>query len=137
MGDPSRRVVCVCGDGGMQMAGMEVLVAARERLPVLFAVFNDARYNMVYHGFKALTGRGPAWETPWVDFVQWAGSMGIPAARVNHPGELDAARIDRLMTGGPAVLDMRIDRNVRLKGAGRVEALRHMSVRGPGPRSAA
>jgi acetolactate synthase I/II/III large subunit len=112
----------------MQMVGMEVLVAVRERLPVAFAVFNDARYNMVFHGFKALTGRAPAWETPWVDFVQWAGSMGIPAARVNHPGELTASRLSSLTSGGPAVLDMRIDRRVRLKGGGRVEALRHMSV---------
>jgi acetolactate synthase-1/2/3 large subunit len=129
LGDPSRRVVCICGDGGMQMVGMEVLVAAREKLPVVFAVFNDARYNMVYHGFKALTGHAPAWETPWVDFVMWARSMGIKALRVNHPGELTAARLDRLTDGGgPIVLDMRIDRNVRLKGAGRVEALRHMSV---------
>jgi acetolactate synthase-1/2/3 large subunit len=129
LGDPSRRVVCICGDGGMQMVGMEVLVAAREKLPVVFAVFNDARYNMVYHGFKALTGHAPAWETPWVDFVMWAKSMGIKALRVNHPGELTAARLDRLTDGGgPIVLDMRIDRNGRLKGAGRVEALRHMSV---------
>jgi acetolactate synthase-1/2/3 large subunit len=129
IGDPSRRVVCICGDGGMQMVGMEVLVAARESLPVVFAVFNDARYNMVYHGFKALTGRAPAWETPWVDFVLWAKSMGIPALRINHPGELTAARLDRLTyEGGPIVLDMRIDRNVRLKGAGRVEVLRQMSV---------
>jgi acetolactate synthase-1/2/3 large subunit len=128
IGDPSRRVVCICGDGGMQMVGMEVLVAVREKLPVVFAVFNDARYNMVYHGFKALTGRAPAWETPWVDFVLWARSMGIPALRINHPGELTAARLDRLTDAGPIVLDMRIDRNVRLKGAGRVEALRQMSV---------
>jgi acetolactate synthase-1/2/3 large subunit len=129
IGDRSRRVVCICGDGGMQMVGMEVLVAVRERLPVVFAVFNDARYNMVYHGFKALTGRAPGWETPWVDFVMWAKSMGIAALRINHPGELTAARLERLTSGGgPIVLDMRIDRTVRLKGAGRVEVLRQMSV---------
>jgi acetolactate synthase-1/2/3 large subunit len=129
IGDPSRRVVCICGDGGMQMVGMEVLLAVRERLPVVFAVFNDARYNMVYHGFKALTGRAPEWETPWIDFVIWAKSMGIKALRINHPGELTAERLDRLTDGGgPIVLDMRIDRSVRLKGAGRVEALKHMSV---------
>lgn len=129
LGDPSRRVVCVCGDGGMQMAGMEALVAVRERLPVVFAVFNDARYNMVHHGFRTTFGREADWETPWVDFALWARSMGIPGLRVNHPGELTAARIDRLTAdGGPLVLDMRIDRDVRLKGAGRVESLQQMSV---------
>jgi acetolactate synthase-1/2/3 large subunit len=129
LGDPSRRVVCVCGDGGMQMAGMEALVAVRERLPVVFAVFNDARYNMVHHGFRTTFGREADWETPWVDFALWARSMGIPGLRVNHPGELTAARIDRLTAdGGPLVLDMRIDRDVRLKGAGRVESLQQMSA---------
>jgi acetolactate synthase-1/2/3 large subunit len=130
MGDPSRRVVCICGDGGMQMAGMEVLVAVREKLPIVFAVFNDARYNMVYHGFRALCRREAQWDSPWIDFSMWARSMGIPGLRVNHPGELTAARLDLLLTRKlPDVLDMRIDPNVRLAGAGRVERLQHMSAR--------
>jgi acetolactate synthase-1/2/3 large subunit len=129
MGDPSRRVVCVCGDGGMQMAGMEVLVAVRERLPIIFAVFNDARYNMVYHGFRALCRREAQWDSPWIDFAMWARSIGIPGLRINHPGELTAARLDLLLTRKlPVILDMRIDPTVRLVGAGRVERLQHMSV---------
>jgi acetolactate synthase-1/2/3 large subunit len=128
MGDPSRRVVCVCGDGGMQMAGMEAIVAVRERLPVIFAVFNDARYNMVHHGFRSLFRREAEWDSPWIDFALWARSMGIPGMRINHPGELTAARLDLLATRQlPIVLDMRIDANVRLHGAGRVETLQHMS----------
>jgi acetolactate synthase-1/2/3 large subunit len=131
LGDPSRRVVCICGDGGMQMAGMEALVAVRERLPVVFAVFNDARYNMVHHGFRTLFGRESRWDSPWVDFAVWARSMGIPGLRVNHPGELSATQLDRLTAeGGPLILDMRIDPEVRLKGAGRVESLQHMSTNG-------
>jgi acetolactate synthase-1/2/3 large subunit len=129
IGDPARRVVCVCGDGGMQMAGMEALVAVRERLPIVFAVFNDARYNMVHHGFRTTFGREAEWQTPWVDFALWARSMGIPGLRVNHPGELTAAGLARLTAdGGPLVLDMRIDPDVRLKGAGRVESLQQMSA---------
>ncbi|MEI9948167.1 MAG: thiamine pyrophosphate-binding protein [Pseudomonadota bacterium] len=54
--DPDRPVVCVCGDGGMQMVGMEALVALKYRLPIVFAVFNDARYNMVYHGYRQVFG---------------------------------------------------------------------------------
>jgi acetolactate synthase-1/2/3 large subunit len=129
LGDPSRRVVCVCGDGGMQMAGMEALVAVRERLPVVFAVFNDARYNMVFHGHRFVFGREAGWDSPVVDFAAWARSMGIPAARINHPGELTGKRLDALAGGGgPVILDLRIDRDVRLTGAGRNEALQHMSV---------
>jgi acetolactate synthase-1/2/3 large subunit len=134
LGDRSRRVVCVCGDGGMQMVGMEILVAVREKLPVVFAVFNDARYNMVYHGYRFVFGREAPWDSPRIDFTLWAQSMGIPALRINHPGELTAARLDRLTEGGgPLVLDMRIDADVRLSGAGRNEALQQMSFGGCRP----
>jgi acetolactate synthase-1/2/3 large subunit len=128
LGDRSRRVVCICGDGGMQMVGMEILVALREKLPVVFAVFNDARYNMVYHGYRSVTGHEAPWDTPWVDFTLWARSMGVPALRILHPGDITPERLEHLIAPGlPAVLDMRIDRGVRLQGAGRVEVLQQMS----------
>lgn len=129
IGAPGRRVVCICGDGGMQMAGAEALVALRENLPVVFAVFNDARYNMVFHGYKQVFNREAAWDTPWVDFAGWARSMGLTGIRINHPGEITPRLFEALdMKGGPAVLDIRIDREVRLAGSGRNEALQHMSM---------
>jgi acetolactate synthase-1/2/3 large subunit len=129
IGDRSRRVVCVCGDGGMQMVGMEALVAVRERLPVVFAVFNDARYNMVFHGYRQVFGREAAWDTPWIDFAGWARSIGMPALRIHRPGEIDAPLLAHLAAGGgPALLDIRIDRDERLSGAGRNEALLRMSM---------
>ncbi len=128
LGEPERKVVCICGDGGMQMAGMEALVARQERLKVVFAVFNDARYNMVYHGYKQVFGRVAPWETSWVDFACWARALQIPAARINHPGEINASLLDLLTADGPAVLDIRVDRGVRLSGGGRNEALLRMSM---------
>jgi acetolactate synthase-1/2/3 large subunit len=131
LGDPSRRVVCICGDGGMQMVGMELLVAVRERLPIAFAVFNDARYNMVYHGYRQVFGREAPWDSPLINFSMWARSLGIASVRINRPGELTGERLDRLMKpGAPLVLDMRIDPNVCLAGAGRNEALQQMSLTG-------
>ncbi len=128
LGDPSRRVVCVCGDGGMQMVGMEALVAIQHRLPVLFAVFNDARYNMVHHGVKQTYGRDIPWETPWIDFAGWARSLGMPGIRIHRPGEITPTLVDQLLAKGPAVLDIRIDREKRVAGGGRVEALIQMSM---------
>ena len=131
LADTTREVVCICGDGGMQMAGTEAMVAVRERLPITYVVFNDARYNMVHHGMKQLFGRTSAWETRMVDFVAWASAFGIPGARIEGPGEITADRIAALRAragGGPVLLDVRIDRDVRIRGAGRVEALQQMSV---------
>lgn len=128
LGDAERRVICICGDGGMQMAGMEALVALQERLKVVFAVFNDARYNMVYHGYKQVFGRAAPWETSWVDFSGWARALQIPSARINHPGEITDSLLDALTLDGPALLDIRVDRGLRLSGGGRNEALLQMSM---------
>jgi acetolactate synthase I/II/III large subunit len=129
LAEPERPVVCVCGDGGMQMVGMEALVALKYRLPIVFAVFNDARYNMVYHGYRQVFGREAEWESPWTDFAAWARSMGMAGLRVNHPGEINAEQLARLRaTRVPVVLDIRIDRDVKLTGGGRNEALQHMSM---------
>jgi hypothetical protein len=104
-------------------------VALKLRLPIVYAVFTDARYNMVYHGYRQQFGHEAPWDTPWVDFVAWAASMGIPGARVERPGQITAELLDRLTADGrPAVLDIRHDPAVRIRGAGRVEALQQMSA---------
>src|SRR5690606_36839769 len=126
---PERPVTCICGDGGMQMVGMESLVALKHQLPIVYAVFNDARYNMVYHGHKQVYGREAAWESPWTDFAAWARSMGMAGIRINHPGEITQERLERLRsTRVPTILDIRINREERVAGGGRNEALQHMSM---------
>lgn len=129
LGAPKRDVVCITGDGCMQMMGSEVLVAVRERLPIVFAVFNDARYNMVHHGMKQLYGHARQWAGgPMIDFVKWGDAMGVTSRRIERAGELTAHSLANLRAdGGPVLLDIRIDRDVRLAGAGRVEALQQMS----------
>jgi acetolactate synthase-1/2/3 large subunit len=129
LADPSRRVVCICGDGGMQMAGMEVLTSVQERLPIVYAVFNDGRYNMVHHGMKQIFGEAAPHAAPWVDFAAWASALGVPAATITHAGEITESLLDELLREHkPAVLDIRVDRDVRIRGGGRVEALQHMSM---------
>jgi acetolactate synthase-1/2/3 large subunit len=129
LADPTRPVVCIAGDGGMQIAGMEALVALRERLPILFVVFNDGRYNMVHHGMAQIFGSANLYDTAPVDFAEWAVSMRMPAAVVRRPGELNGAMVARLLAGGgPALIDARIDASIRIRGGGRIEALQHMSM---------
>ena len=138
LSDRTRRIVCVAGDGGMQMSGMEALVAVRERLPILFVVFNDGRYNMVHHGMRQIFGEASDFATPQIDFAAWAKSFGMPARIVREPGEVTKQNIDALLAnGGPALIDARIDASARIRGGGRVEALQHMSMlsQAPGAKS--
>jgi acetolactate synthase-1/2/3 large subunit len=129
LADPSRQVVCIAGDGGMQMSGMEIVTCLKLRLPVLYAVFNDARYNMVHHGMGQIFGQTGDHATPPVDFAAWAASIGVPARSIRAAGEIDRALVRELMRdGGPALLDIYIDPELRLRAGGRVEALQHMSM---------
>jgi acetolactate synthase-1/2/3 large subunit len=129
LADRSRPVACIAGDGCMQMSGMEALVAVRERLPILFVVFNDGRYNMVHHGMRQIFGAAAPYSTPPVDFAAWAASIGMPSSVVTEPGELNRFLVESLMAhGGPALIDARIDASARIRGGGRVEALQHMSM---------
>lgn len=129
LADRTRPVVCIAGDGGMHMSGMEALVAVRERLPIVFVVLNDGRYNMVHHGMRQIFGEAAAYATPMVDFATWARSFGMTGEVITRPGELTAARVDAsLDRGGPVLFDVRIDASVRIRGGGRVEALQHMSM---------
>ena len=129
LGNPKRRVVCICGDGGMQMAGTELLVAIKHRLPIVYAVYNDARYNMVYHGYRHTFGRQAEWNTECIDFVAWAEAMGARGAPHRKAGEITAELLDELMAeGGPLVLDIRQNADLRIRGDGRIEAVRQMSL---------
>lgn len=129
LADRTRPVICIAGDGGMQMAGMEALVALREALPIIFVVFNDRRYNMVHHGMNQIFGEANQYDMPPIDFTAWAKSFGMPAIAVARPGQITADTFKQLLAkGGPALIDARIDSSVRIRGGGRVEALQHMSM---------
>jgi len=129
LADSGSSVVCICGDGGMHMSGMEILTAKKLGLRVVYAVFNDSRYNMVYHGMRQIFGAALDHSTPDVDFAAWAESMGIPAVVIRAAGELTPDLVGQLQgAGGPVLIDLRIDRDIRVRGGGRVEALRHMSM---------
>ena len=53
---------------------------------------------------------------------------------MSHPGEITSEQLARLRTARvPVVLDIRIDRDVKLTGGGRNEALQHMSMLSKGP----
>ena len=92
------------------------------------AVFNDGRYNMVYHGYRQVYGREAPWSMPQVDFQGWASALGLPSARIDRPGELTRELFEDLTREGPALLDLRIDPRIPFGGGGRNEALLRMSM---------
>jgi acetolactate synthase I/II/III large subunit len=109
-GLPGKRICCVCGDGAMQMNGMEVAVAAENNLPVTWVVFNDQRLNMVHMAqgmsygerYNATTMQNP-------DFSQWARSFGLREYRIEKPEETVQVLKEAFSGDGPSLVDLVID----------------------------
>jgi acetolactate synthase-1/2/3 large subunit len=130
--DRCRPVVCICGDGGLAMHIGELLTCVENRLDVVFAVFNDGRWNMVHHGMRAQFGRLPAALPSRVaDFAHVAQALGATGVRVERARDLEPDRLRSVARrGGPVVLDIRIDADVSLGAAARASALRRSATRG-------
>ncbi|MGC4087089.1 MAG: thiamine pyrophosphate-binding protein [Polyangiaceae bacterium] len=111
IGNP-RRTLCVCGDGSMLMSSLELTVAVEQKLPVTYLVLNDSSLGMVRHGQRLAGAEPVGFEIAAVRFDRLARACGARGQRVNTLGDLQ--RIPRAWLasdkGGPALIDVRIDR---------------------------
>ncbi len=107
---PGRPVVAIVGDGGFGMSGMEVSTAVTYGVPVVWVVFNDARYNAVYHGQRLqYGGRTAGAQFCRMDLAAVARGLGAVGLSVRRPGNLEEAFRRALTCGRPAVVDVRVD----------------------------
>jgi benzoylformate decarboxylase len=118
---PDRQVLCAVGDGSALYSIQALWTAAHYRLAVVFVIFNNSSYMILKGGLMAMKGASAARGVfpgmditdPEVDFVRLAESMGVPGQKVSRAAELRPALEWALGSGGPAVLDVAIARDVR------------------------
>ena len=99
---PSRPVVAVIGDGGLAMAGMELVTAVRDRIPITVVVFVDGHYGMIRLQQIQRYGTAPGSEVGSVQIAQWSASLGVRHVRFDGMASLHAA----MATDGPVVLEV-------------------------------
>ena len=112
LADPSRRVMCVHGDGSFLFGVHALWTAARERLGLAVVVADNSGYEILRAGMEGLTGRaegawpGLALTDPKVDLVAISRGFGASAERIEHRDQLADALADvwRRAESGPAVL---------------------------------
>lgn len=120
---PDRPVVAICGDCSFAVYGMELQTCVQHGVATVFAVFNDARPNMVVHGLTAIYGRGMHLDMPPTDLVALAESIGARGIRVQRPEDFGEAALAAVRGDGerrPLVLDIRIDSGEVLAGNARL-----------------
>lgn len=108
LADPSARVVCLVGDGGLGMVTAELETLARLDLDVTVVVFNDATLTLIELKQPPGAAPDPVVYRP-TDFAAVARAMGVPAAMATTTAQLH----DHLAGAprGPFLVDARIDRH--------------------------
>jgi benzoylformate decarboxylase len=107
-------VLCVVGDGSAMYSPQALWTAAHEQLPVVFAVVNNRQYLILKSNLRGMKGRSAETERfvamdlvdPPVDYVGLAGALGVPAARLDHAGDVGDAVQAALAEGGPHLFEL-------------------------------
>lgn len=110
---PDKQVVCVAGDGSLQMNSQEMATAAIHGVPVKVLVMDNRCLGMVHQWQKLFYGeRYSATELSAVpDFVKLADAYGWQAERVDRPEDVGPAIERMLAADGPYLLDVMISRD--------------------------
>jgi acetolactate synthase-1/2/3 large subunit len=113
---PDRKVVAVSGDGGFMMNSQELETAHRLRLPYVNVVWTDGHYGVIELNQKRRFGRTFGVDFTNPDLVQYAGSFGIPAWRVEQADDFAPMLRRALDMDEPTLLEVPIDNaeNMRL-----------------------
>ena len=107
---PGRQVVCICGDGGFQMQGMEVVTAVNYDVPVKWFIMNNSTLGMIKDTQDVLF-KGRKFNTDFInpDYVKLAESMGAVGLRATKPDEIMDVTKEALDNGRPTIVDIVID----------------------------
>jgi acetolactate synthase I/II/III large subunit len=113
-GPRAGRVICLAGDGSIQMNLQELQTIVCHQLPVKIFVFDNAGYVSIRQTQDSLfdgrrVGEGPRSGVTFPDMVAVAEAYGITATRVTRHDELDEAIGAALVSSGPALVDVIMD----------------------------
>jgi benzoylformate decarboxylase len=117
LAQPSRPVVALVGDGSAMYTNQAFWTAAHDSIPVVYVIFNNASYRILKQrtlalkGFSAIDDRyvGMDLVNPAIDFVGLARSLGVPGELVEKTPDIQPALKRGLASGGPYLVDVRID----------------------------
>jgi acetolactate synthase-1/2/3 large subunit len=107
-----KRVICLAGDGSLQLNIQELQTIVHNGLPVKLFVLNNEGYVSIRlsqrNMFKRLTGEGRESGVSFPDIVKVAEAYGIPALRIDYKNMNDGIQ-QALEQLGPTVCDVLLD----------------------------
>lgn len=113
LGRPDYLVIDIAGDGSIQMNSQELATAAINKLPVKVVILNNGYLGMVRQWQELFYDRRYSSSTlpqDCPDFVKLAEAYGAFGIRATSPAELDDALKKAFDFDGPAIVDVRVER---------------------------
>ena len=104
-------VVLITGDGSIGFYPAELHAAARARLDVKIIVGNDGAWGTEAHGQVESIGRTVNTELGVLPYARLAEAFGCRGLTCDRTAALDASLDALFACDGPALLDVRLDRN--------------------------
>jgi acetolactate synthase-1/2/3 large subunit len=114
LGDPSREVVCVTGDGAAGFNVMELQVAAREGLKITCVVMAEAEWTMEIPNEMAIFGKTFGTSMGEVRWDKVAEGLGCHGEYVDSIDALPAALMRAKAHAGPALVCVRTSKEANL-----------------------
>jgi acetolactate synthase-1/2/3 large subunit len=112
VGREGRRVICLAGDGSLQLNIQELQTVVHHRLPVKIVVLNNGGYLSIRstqkNFFGRVMGESSGSGVSFPDFVKVGSAYGIPSVRVERAAEMDKVRA-ALEAPGPALIEVMLD----------------------------
>lgn len=106
-----RPVISVAGDGCFLMSGNELATAVRYQAKLVFLVLNNGFYGTIrMHQERHYPGRVSGTDLSNPDFVAYARSFGMEGFLVEHSDDFAPALARARATDGPALIEIRVDR---------------------------
>ncbi|MCG6133456.1 MAG: scytonemin biosynthesis protein ScyA [Nostoc sp. LLA-1] len=124
----NRKAVAIVGDGAMLMNN-EISTAVKYKIPAIWIVLNDARYNMCHQGMKVLGLKGADATMPVTNFSMIARGMGAEAIAVVRETDIEAALEQAIASTVPFLIDVVIDPDRLAPSGGRNKSLAAQGVK--------
>lgn len=117
--DPSKEIIAIIGDGGLQMCVGELATIARHNLPIKLFIFNNKGHGIQKQTIETwLDARYEALDYAtglfFPDFEKLADAYNLPFARITSHKHIHGQIDSVLGRTGPVVIDVAINPNQRI-----------------------
>ena len=112
VGCPDQTVVCIAGDGSVQMNMQELATCAQEGIAIKVFIMNNGYLGMVRQWQELFWDKrySQVEMGQWPDFVRLAGAYGATGLRFSDKATLVSDMKEALAMDGPVLVDVRVTR---------------------------